>query len=326
MHFRGKRLQMKIATVDYADYISGDATRKADFIQKLGDAFAEIGFAIVKNHGVSEDLKSDLFRTVKDYFDQSEEIKKRDEDVQNGGQRGFVSKGRETAKGHQQADLKEFYHVGQVVEDGDAISSEYPDNIWPQSMPEFKEVTMKVYRTFEQTGRDLLRAIAVYLKLEENYFDDKIHNGNSILRLLHYYPVEDLSTVPVGAVRAGAHEDINLITLLMGGSAAGLQAQTKDGNWIDVAPEPNHIVINMGDMLQRLTNGKLKSTTHRVVNLDPESMLKPRYSTPFFLHPRSEMDLTCLESCVDAEHPKRFDDMTAGEYLDERITELGLKK
>jgi isopenicillin N synthase-like dioxygenase len=316
---------MKIATVDYADYISGDPIRKAAFIKKLGDAFSEIGFAIVANHGVSVELKEKLYSTVQNYFAQSDDLKKQDEDLKNGGQRGYVSKGRETAKGYNQADLKEFYHVGQVVTDGDAIKSEYPDNIWPQSMPEFKEVTMEVYRTFEKTGRDLLRAIAQYLELDENYFDAKIHNGNSILRLLHYYPVQDISQVPEGAVRAGAHEDINLITLLMGASAAGLQAQKMDGTWLDVSPEANQIVINMGDMLQRLTNGKLKSTTHRVVNLSKEEMLKPRYSTPFFLHPRSDMDLTCLESCIDEEHPKRFTDMTAGQYLDERITELGLK-
>ena len=316
---------MKIATVDYADYISGDPIRKAAFIKKLGDAFSEIGFAIVANHGVSVELKEKLYSTVQNYFAQTDDLKKQDEDLKNGGQRGYVSKGRETAKGYNQADLKEFYHVGQVVTDGDAIKSEYPDNIWPQSMPEFKEVTMEVYRTFEKTGRDLLRAIAQYLELDENYFDAKIHNGNSILRLLHYYPVQDISQVPEGAVRAGAHEDINLITLLMGASAAGLQAQKMDGTWLDVSPEANQIVINMGDMLQRLTNGKLKSTTHRVVNLSKEEMLKPRYSTPFFLHPRSDMDLTCLESCIDEEHPKRFTDMTAGQYLDERITELGLK-
>lgn len=211
---------MKIATVDYADYTSGDPIRKAAFIKKLGDAFSEIGFAIVANHGVSIELKDKLYSTVQNYFAQSDDLKKKDEDLKNGGQRGYVSKGRETAKGYNQADLKEFYHVGQVVTDGDAIKSEYPDNIWPESMPEFKEVTMDVYRTFEKTGRDLLRAIAQYLELDENYFDDKIHNGNSILRLLHYYPVQDISQVPEGAVRAGAHEDINLITLLMGASAA----------------------------------------------------------------------------------------------------------
>jgi isopenicillin N synthase-like dioxygenase len=316
---------IKIETVDYHDFISGDPARKAAFVKKLGDAFSEIGFAIVANHGVSEDLKTRLFQLVDRYFNQPEELKKLDEDFTNNGQRGFISKGRETAKGHQVPDLKEFYHVGQEVTDNDPIKANYPDNIWPPHIPEFKDITMEVFRTFEETGRNLLRAIALYLNLEENYFDAKIHNGNSILRLLHYFPIPNADSIPVGAVRAGAHEDINLITLLMGGSAAGLQALTKEGTWLDVAPEPNQIVINMGDMLQRLTNGRLRSTTHRVINLDAEGLKKPRYSTPFFLHPRADMDLTCLPSCIDAAHPKQFEDMTAGEYLDERITELGLK-
>lgn len=318
--------EISIATVDYHDYISGDPLRKEAFIKKLGDSFAEIGFAIVANPGVSGELKDQLYDVMQRFFALPDEIKKKYEDIENGGQRGYISKGRERAKGQNQADLKEFYHVGQLVENNDPIAHEYPDNIWPQEIHDFENVTMKVYRTFEKTGRDLLRAIAVYLKLEENYFDDKIYNGNSILRLLHYYPVEDISQVPAGAIRAGAHEDINLITLLMGASAAGLQALTSEGKWLDVAPEPNQVVINMGDMLQRLTNGRLKSTTHRVVNLHPEEMLKPRFSSPFFLHPRSDMDLTCLESCIDEQHPKLFTDMTAGEYLDERIGELGLKK
>jgi isopenicillin N synthase-like dioxygenase len=316
---------MEIKTVDYLDYVSGDPIRKSLFIDSLGDAFSEIGFAIVSNHGVSESLRSRLHAVTEAYFSQSEEQKKQDEDFSNGGQRGFISKGRERAKGHSVPDLKEFYHVGQEVMDGDLIKSEYPDNIWPSGIPEFREVTMEVFRTFELTGRNLLRALAVYLSLEEDYFDSKIHNGNSILRLLHYYPVEDLSSISEGAVRAGAHEDINLITLLMGGSASGLQALTRDGNWIDVSPEPGQIVINMGDMLQRLTNGRLRSTTHRVIALDKESYSKPRFSTPFFLHPRSDMDLTCLDSCVSDLFPKRYTDITAGGYLDERIRELGLK-
>lgn len=316
---------IKIETVDYHDFISGDTARKAAFVKKLGDAFSEIGFAIVANHGVSEDLKAKLLQLVDRYFTQPEALKKLDEDFNKNGQRGFISKGRETAKGHHVPDLKEFYHVGQEVTDNDPIKANYPDNIWPPHMPEFRDITMEVFRTFEETGRNLLRAIALYLNLEENYFDAKIHNGNSILRLLHYFPIPDADSIPLGAVRAGAHEDINLITLLMGGSAAGLQALTKEGKWLDVAPEPNQIVINMGDMLQRLTNGRLRSTTHRVINLDAEGLKKPRYSTPFFLHPRADMDLTCLPSCIDAAHPKQFEDMTAGEYLDERITELGLK-
>lgn len=223
-------------------------------------------------------------------------------------------------------DLKEFYHVGQTVKDNDPIKAEYPDNIWPAEVVEFEAICQKVYDTFEETGRNLLRAIALYLGLDEHYFAPKIHNGNSILRLLHYYPVADKSQIPEGAVRAAAHGDINLITLLMGGSAEGLQAQSLDGQWISVSPGPDEIVINIGDMLARLTNDRLRSTQHQVITPNEESWTKPRYSAPFFMHPRSDMDLTCLESCISAESPKTYADMTAGEFLTERLIELGLRK
>ncbi len=315
-----------VPTVDYHDFISDDTQKRQQFIQDLGDAFSQIGFVIVKNHGVSEGLRQELFDLSKNIFEQPQEVKQKYEDLTNGGQRGYISKGRETAKGKKVPDLKEFWHIGQQVQDEPALSEEYPDNIWMQEVPDLEKVGTKVYRTFEQTGRNLLRAIALYLDLDENYFDAKIHNGNSVLRLLHYFPVKNLDEVEDGAVRAAAHGDINLITLLMGGSAKGLQAKNSAGEWVDVSPEANEIVINIGDMLHRHTNGRLKSTIHRVVNLDKESMRFPRYSAPFFLHPRGDMDLSCLDNCVNEEHPKAYDDITAGEFLDERIKELGLKK
>ncbi len=317
---------MEIKVVDYSDFISGNAERKAKFVQEIGNAFEEIGFVIVKNHGVSPELRASLISITDKFFNLPDEVKLKYEDLSNGGQRGYISKGRETAKGFKKPDLKEFYHIGQRLSEGSDLQDVYPDNIWPKEVEEFRPIGWEVYETFENTGRDLLRATALYLGLDEFYFDNKIKDGNSILRLLYYYPVEDMSQIDPDAVRAAAHEDINLITLLMGGSASGLQAKSRDGEWIDVSPTPDQIVINIGDMLQRLTNGKLVSTTHRVINLDPKAMLKPRISTPFFLHPRSDMDLTSLESCIDEQTPKRFADMTAGEYLDERIKELGLKK
>ena len=313
-----------VPTVDYHDFISGAPEKRNNFIQNLGDAFSQIGFVIVKNHGVSEELRQQLFQVSKEIFDQPKDIKTKYEDLNNGGQRGYVSKGRETAKGEKVPDLKEFWHIGQEVTDGDAIKAEYPDNIWMDEVPALETIGWKVYSTFENTGRNLLRAIALYLDLEETYFDDKIHNGNSILRLLHYFPVQNLEEIEEGAVRAAAHGDINLITLLMGGSAKGLQAKNSAGDWVDVAPEENEIVINIGDMLHRHTNGRLKSTIHRVINLDKESMRFPRYSAPFFLHPRSDMDLSCLPSCISEEHPKAYDNITAGDFLTERLNEIGL--
>ncbi len=316
-----------IAKVDYLDFISGDPVKRTNFIKEFGDSFSRMGFAIVANHGVTEALRSELFEVAKKFFDLDDETKKHYEDLGNAGQRGYISKNRESAKGKKVPDLKEFYHVGQTVTDGDPIKDSYPDNIWPREVPEFQEICQRVYRTFEQTGRNLLKAIALYLDLQEDYFDDKIHNGNSVLRLLHYYPLENVDDLPPGAVRAAAHGDINLITLLMGANAAGLQAQTLDGEWIDVNPAPNEIVINIGDMLARLTNDRLRSTIHQVVNpTDKELLKKPRYSTPFFLHPRADMDLTSLPSCVSSGRHKKYENITAGDFLNERLLELGLKK
>lgn len=315
-----------IAHVDYLDYSQGDDATRQKFIQEFGDSFSNMGFAIVKNHGVTEELRNKLFEVSKAFFELPDDVKKKYEDEQLSGQRGYISKNKESAKGKSVPDLKEFYHIGQTVEDNDPIKNEYPDNIWPKEVTEFEAVGQQVFQTFENTGRNLLRAIAQYLDLDENYFDDKIHNGNSILRLLHYYPVADKSQIPEGAVRAAAHGDINLITLLMGGSAEGLQAQSVDGEWISVSPGPDEIVINIGDMLARLTNDRLRSTQHQVITPNEESWTKPRYSTPFFLHPRSDMDLTCLDTCISDENPKHYDDMTAGEFLTERLIELGLRR
>lgn len=310
----------EIPSLDISDFTSGDPARKIQFVQNLGIAFNNIGFVCIKNHGLSEDLRLKLYEAVQQFFKQPDEIKKKYEFPELSGQRGYIGKGKETAKGFKVADLKEFYHVGQPYPEGDM-----PHNIFPEETPDLKEYTLKVYETFENTGKTLLRAIALYLNLDENYFEDKVRNGDSILRALHYFPL-DPTTVPDGAVRAAAHGDINLITLLMGASAEGLEVLRRDGKWIGITALPDQIVVNVGDMLDRLTNHNLKSTIHRVVNPPREKMNTSRYSIPFFMHPRADMDLTCLETCVDAHNPKLYVDMTAGEFLNERLIELGLKK
>ncbi|MFK8039698.1 MAG: isopenicillin N synthase family dioxygenase [Crocinitomicaceae bacterium] len=316
----------QIAVVDYHDYLSDNAVKRKTFIQNLGDSFSNMGFAIVKNHGVTAELRQELLSISKAFFELSPDVKKQYENMALAGQRGYISKNRESAKGRSIPDIKEFYHIGQTVLDDDPIQLEYPENIWPRELDNFKRVGEKVYQTFEKTGRNLLQAIALYLDLPENYFEMKVHNGNSILRLLHYYPVKDLSNIPSGAVRAAAHGDINLITLLMGGSADGLEAQTLSGEWIPVSPQNDEIVINIGDMLARLTNNRFRSTQHRVISPKIESWQTPRFSAPFFLHPRSDMDLTCLKNCISDTHPKLYNDVSAGEFLEERLIELGLKK
>jgi isopenicillin N synthase-like dioxygenase len=234
-----------------------------------------------------------------------------------------VSFGKESAKGSKHGDLKEYWHFGQYVSEDESNKYNYFPNIKVDELPEFNRVGEEVYKTLEKTAKYVLRALALYLKIDENYFDNYIHNGNSILRPIHYPPImED----PKEAVRAAAHGDINLITLLMGAHGKGLQVQNTNGDWIDAVASKDELMINIGDMLSRHTNNVLKSTVHRVVNPDRELLKKSRYSIPFFMHPVSEMKLNVLESTICDEFPKAYDDITAGEFLEERLIELGLLK
>lgn len=311
-----------IPSVDLADFLSGNPQRKAQFVADLGAAYEEIGFVALKNHRLSDELVENLYCEVQAFFALDKETKERYEIEGIGGQRGYTGFGKEHAKGRNTGDLKEFWHFGQYVEDGDAIAQEYPENVRVRELPHFNAVGKEAYQTLEATGRDMLRALAIYLELDEHYFDAHIHNGNSILRPIHYPPITE---EPKDAVRAAEHGDINLITLLMGASADGLQVLNKAGEWIGVTALPGQIVVNVGDMMSRLTNNKLRSTIHRVVNPPREKWGESRFSIPFFMHPRSEMPLNCLESCVDSDHPKQFSDITAGAFLEERLREIGLK-
>jgi isopenicillin N synthase-like dioxygenase len=312
-----------IPSVDLHDFTHGSPEQRSAFVASLGEAFSKVGFVAVKNHGLSEELTTSLYREVKNFFNLPLENKLAYEVKELAGQRGYTSFGREHAKGMQEGDLKEFWHFGQIVEGQDPIASEYPDNILCKELPVFNEIGLEAFKQLENSGRSLLRAIALFLNLEEDYFDNKIHNGNSVLRPIHYGPI---LTEPSGAVRAGAHEDINLITLLMGASAEGLEVLNKQGEWIAVTALPEQVVVNVGDMLQRLTNNVLRSTTHRVVNPPREKWNTSRYSIPFFLHPRSDMRLDCLPSCISESNPLHYSPISAGEYLNERLEEIGLKK
>lgn len=314
---------MAIPVVDLADFVSGDAVKKAAFVQALGKAYEEVGFVAVKNHGIPDELIARQYEYVQQFFSLPLEMKLKYEIPGLAGQRGYTSFGREHAKGSEAPDLKEFFQYGQIVEDNDAIKSEYPDNVSVSEVAHFNQTLFNAYRNFEKTGKSLLCAISLYLGLEEHYFDSFVEKGNSILCCIHYPPI---TQEPKSAIRAEQHEDINLITLLVGASADGLQVLTKQGEWVNVTSLPDQIVVNVGDMLQRLTNNKLRSTTHRVVNPSRDLWHTSRFSMPFFLHPRSEMNLACLETCIDAAHPKAYPDATAGEYLDERLREIGLKK
>jgi len=314
---------MAIPVVNLADFTSGDPQLKQAFVNQLGKAYEDVGFVAVKNHGISDDLIADLYKYVQQFFSLPSDAKRQYEVPGLAGQRGYTSFGKEHAKGSDAPDLKEFYQFGQIVEDNDPVKAEYPDNVQVKDIAPFNPTFEKAYKAFEKSGKALLQAIALYLGLDEHYFDKHIHNGNSILRAIHYPPI---TSEPKSAIRAEQHEDINLITLLVGASADGLQILTKQNDWVPVTSLPEQIVVNVGDMLQRLTNNKLKSTTHRVVNPAREKWHTSRFSIPFFLHPKGEMSLACLESCIDAAHPKAYPDATAGEYLDERLREIGLKK
>ncbi len=316
----------EVPSIDLNDFTANNPERKQKFVQTLGEAYQNIGFVAVKNHGLSEELTASLYSAVEQFFALPETIKLNYQIKGLGGQRGYTAKGKEHAKGRNVGDLKEFYHVGQEIAAADRSSLGYPANIFPQEVPEFATATVEAYRTLETAGLKILRAIAIYLELNEFYFDDKVRLGNSILRAIHYFPIANPQEVPDGAVRAAAHGDINLITLLMGASAEGLQILRKDGKWIWVTALPDQIVVNVGDMLERLTNNKLKSTVHRVVNPPKELLHTPRYSIPFFMHPISQMDLTCLTNCIDEHNPKQFADITASEFLTERLREIGLIK
>ncbi len=313
-----------IPAVDLSDFLSNDTDKKHAFVLALGNAYETVGFVSVTNHGIPIKLIHNLYDQVQRFFSLPLEKKVKYEIAGLAGQRGYTSFGKEHAKGSEAFDLKEFFQFGQTIDKNSEVSNEdYPENVYVTEVPELKTTLFEVYRHFEKSGALLLSAIAQYLELPGNYFDEYISNGNSILRCIHYPPI---TQEPKSAIRSEQHEDINLITLLVGASADGLQILTRQGEWVSVTSLPDQIVVNVGDMLQRLTNNKLKSTTHRVVNPPKELWHTSRYSMPFFLHPRSEMSLACLEGCIDANHPKTYDDITAGNYLDERLREIGLKK
>lgn len=298
-----------------------DLPREA-FAQAFGQSFQRFGFAMVKDHGMDQRLIDEGWALARRFFAQPDAVKHRYDGRGNGGQRGYTAFGTEIAKGARENDLKEFWHVGRDLPAGDPLSATMPPNIWPEEIPKFQTVFTDLYREFDRVGAELLAAIALYLGLPERWFDDGIHNGNSILRLLHYPPVSPEAP----GIRAGAHEDINLITLLLGAEEGGLELKDRDGNWLPVVPPPGALAINVGDMLQRLTNHVLPSTSHRVVNPPPERRGHSRYSMPFFLHLRPDFMIDALPQCVTPDNPRREPPISAHDYLTERLVEIGLIK
>ncbi len=308
----------RVPTLDVAKFSSGDKSLMKEFSDEIGTSFNQTGFAIIKNHGLRPETTKNLYKTMISFFELEDEKKIKYYFPELYGQRGYVIKGQEHAKGSSKGDLKEFFHIGNPV-----ISR--PKNVWPIEVDDFEKVGSNAFLTLENIGLTILEAIAIYLDLNKDYFSDKVKGGESIMRSIHYYPLKS-DDISDGAVRAAAHGDINLITLLMGASADGLEILTKENKWIPIRSKPDQLVVNVGDMLERLTNKKLMSTVHRVVNPSKGKLNTSRYSIPFFMHPKPEMDLSCLENCITENTPKSFEDTTAGQFLEERLKEIGLKK
>ncbi|HEU4704113.1 MAG TPA: 2-oxoglutarate and iron-dependent oxygenase domain-containing protein [Sphingomicrobium sp.] len=314
---------MATVTADQVASVSlNDSEREPDaFAQRLGRSFEEYGFAIIADHGIPDALIRDAEDKAKAFFALPEEVKRKYHLPGGGGARGYTPFGIETAKGHTAHDLKEFWHVGRELPPGHRFRGHMGDNIWPEEIPGFKDTFLTLYDTFDRTGLKILKAIARFLAIDEDYFIDTVRDGNSVMRLLHYPPIQG---EPGSNVRAGAHEDINTITLLLGAEEAGLELLTRDGRWIPVSPKPGELVVNIGDMLQRLTNGLLRSTTHRVVNPAPERRNRSRYSMPFFLHFRSDFCIEALPGTVPPGEQPKWPPITADDYLQERLREIKL--
>jgi len=294
------------------------------FAAALGRSFREHGFAIVAGHGIDPDLLTQAWSLAEAFFAMPETVKRRYHIEGGAGQRGYTPFGQEIARNAAAHDLKEFWHVGREADGDEPLPDAMPANIWPAELPEFRLCFTRLFSGFERVGARLLSAIAVDMGLEPDWFEAPTHKGNSILRLLHYPPVEDGTTAEPGAVRAGAHEDINLITLLLGAEEAGLQLLDRSGRWLNIRPPEGALVVNIGDMLQRLTNHRLPSTTHRVVNPSKERQTLSRYSMPFFLHLRPDFVIDPLPQCVNEDNPRRDPPISADDYLKERLREIGL--
>lgn len=318
MSAEGGNVQAGIPTLDMGRF----ETDRASFVADLGAAYREFGFVGVCNHGIPKALMDRAYETFREFFALPVESKKKYHVPGGGGARGYTGFGVETAKDSKHADLKEFWHVGRELPPGHRFESVMPPNLWPAEVPQFKEVAYGLYQALDALGLKMLSAIAEHLHLPADFFNDKVDLGNSILRPIHYPPITQ-ENIP--NVRAGQHEDINFITLLIGSSAEGLQLLRRDGSWLPITTQGDAIVCNIGDMLQRLTNHVLPSTTHRVVNPPGEKARQPRYSIPFFLHPNPDYLIETLPHCISNERPNRYPtSITAHEYLQERLREIKL--
>ena len=307
-----------VPTLDMRRY---DSDRTA-FVAELGAAYREFGFCCISHHGIARERIDGAYEVFKRFFALPAETKMHYHVPGTGGARGYTPFKVETAKDSQYPDLKEFWHIGRELPPGSKYAAQMAPNLWPAEVADFRKYGYGLYEALDQLGSRVLRALALHIDLPEDYFEDKTQFGNSILRPIHYPPIEQAD---VPNVRAGAHEDINFITLLVGASAAGLEVLTREGEWLPITTEGDAIVVNIGDMLQRLTNHVYPSTTHRVTNPPGSDARKPRYSVPFFLHPNPDVVLDPVATCVSVDNPSRYDtSITSHEYLQQRLREIRL--
>ena len=300
--------------------LTASETDPEGFARELGESFEGYGFAIVADHGIPADLIARAEDKAKAFFALPEEVKRSYHIAGGGGARGYTPFGIETAKGATAYDLKEFWHVGRELPPGHRYGELMAPNVWPQEVQSFRDTFLELFAAFDKAGLRILEAIARHLGLAPDYFEDTVKEGNSVLRLLHYPPIPGDGP----NVRAGAHEDINTITLLLGAEEAGLELLDRDGNWLPVSPRPGELAVNIGDMLQRLTNNVLRSTTHRVVNPPPERRGQSRYSMPFFLHFRPDFLIETLPECLEGRPDLYPEPITAHDFLLERLREIKL--
>jgi isopenicillin N synthase-like dioxygenase len=305
----------RVPELSLSHFTQGDPDAQADFSAALMRGLKEYGFVILKDHAVPVDLLDRAYDLAARLFAQGEAEKRRGA----AGLRGYTPFGTEHAKDSRHPDLKEFWQIGREVPPGVTLDEPFPPNVWPEGLPAFRNTFLALYEALDETGRVLLRALAPELGLDPGHFDPLVRHGTSILRVLHYPPVAD--DVAPGCVRSAAHEDINFLTVMVAAKGAGLELLDRDGSWLPVETDPRNLIVDSGDMLARLTNGVIPATTHRVVN--PAGPNVSRYSMPFFMHPASSVSLACLPSCIG--DGAKYPPITAGDYLDERLREIGLK-
>jgi len=309
----------QVPELSMLSYVNGSAQDKTTFIDGLYNGLKDYGFIILKDHIIDQNKVDRAYDLVHEFFQLPTEKKMNYFDEKIAGQRAYTPFRTEHAKNNPNPDLKEFWHVGRSLSESSAYKGIYPENIWPTEIAEFKNAFQELYSAMDQTAVVLLEALGTALEVPEGYFKEMIADGNSILRTIHYPPTKGQDTH--NSIRAAAHEDINLITMLVGATASGLQLLDRDGTWLDVNSKPGQIVVDTGDMMSRLTNNVLPATTHRVIN--PEADSEARYSMPYFVHPHSNAMLSSLDSCEGT--GRKFDDIKAGAFLEQRLIEIGLK-